>query len=207
VATTAWLAGVHPAMESALEIVPPHWVGDDELVALERRFEPLLFERFADGTLLVSPPCGALGSMRSMRLSYEIAAWARASKLGIAFGANAGFTFPGNALFSPDAMYVVRERWEAIPVAEREGFAALVPDAAFEMLSKSDSVRATRRKVAAYLHDGVRLVVLIDPYRRRTYVGRTGDDDAVDLGDVASVDCSPVMPGFVLDVASILDVA
>ncbi|MDB5043882.1 MAG: hypothetical protein JWN27_4608, partial [Candidatus Eremiobacteraeota bacterium] len=36
---------------------------------------------------------------------------------------------------------------------------------------------------------------------------RTGDDDAVDLGDVASVDCSPVMPGFVLDVASILDVA
>ncbi len=104
-------------------------------------------------------------------------------------------------------MYVVRERWEAIPVAEREGFAALVPDAAFEMLSKSDSVRATRKKIAAYLHDGVRLVVLIDPYRRRTYVGRTGDDDAVDLGDVASVDCSPVMPGFVLDVASILDVA
>jgi hypothetical protein len=30
----------------------------------------------------------------------------------------------------------------APPVAEREGFAALVPDAAFEMLSKSDSVRA-----------------------------------------------------------------
>lgn len=206
-ATTAWLAGVDPRMETALEIRPPHWVGDDEIVELERRFEPLLFERFADGTLLVSPPCGLLGGERSMRLSFEVAAWARATKLGIAFGANAGFTFPGNALFSPDATYVARERWEAVPPAEREGFAALVPDAAFEMLSKSDSVRATRRKVAAYLHDGVRLVVLIDPYRRRTYVGRTGDDDAVDLGDVAGVDCSPVMPGFVLDVGSILDVA
>jgi Uma2 family endonuclease len=207
VATTAWLAGVDPWMETALEIVPPHWVGDDELIELERRFEPLLFERFADGTLLVSPPSGALGGLRSMELTCAIAAWARASKLGVAFGANAGFTFPGNALFSPDATYVTRERWEAIPVAEREGFAALVPDAAFEMLSKSDSVRAKRRKIAAYLHDGVRLVVLIDPYHRRTYVGRTGDDDAVDLGDIATVDCSPVMPGFVLDVASILDVA
>ena len=194
-------------IECATEIVPPHWVDDDEILALGQRYKTLLFERFADGTLLVSPPCGLLGGERSMRLSFEVAAWARATKLGIAFGANAGFTFPGNALFSPDATYVARERWEAVPPAEREGFAALVPDAAFEMLSKSDSVRATRRKVAAYLHDGVRLVVLIDPYRRRTYVGRTGDDDAVDLGDVAGVDCSPVMPGFVLDVASILDVA
>jgi hypothetical protein len=40
VATTAWLAGVDPAMESALEIVPPHWVGDQDLIELERRFEP-----------------------------------------------------------------------------------------------------------------------------------------------------------------------
>jgi Uma2 family endonuclease len=88
VATTAWLAWVHRAMGSYRRI----GVGDDELIALERRFEPLLFERFAGGTLL----------------------------------------------FSPDAMYVVRERWESIPVAEREGFAALCPDAAFEMLSILD---------------------------------------------------------------------
>jgi Uma2 family endonuclease len=207
VATTAWLAGVDPRMESALEIAPPHWIGDDELMELERRFEPLMFERFADGTLLVSPPVGGLGGMRSGRLSARVIGWAESSKLGVAFGEATGFKFPGDALLSPDATYVTRERWEAVPRSEREGFPVLVPDAAFEMISKSDSVRATRRKVGVYLQHGVRLVVLIDPYRNHTYVGRTGDPDAVDLGDVATVDCSPVMPGFVLDIATILDVA
>ena len=52
---------------------------------------------------------------------------------------------------------------------------------------------------------GVRLVVLIDPYRRRVHVGRRGDGEPRDLGDVASVDCGDVMPGFVLDVAAIRD--
>ena len=62
------------------------------------------------------------------------------------------------------------------------------------------------KKIAAYLRNGVRLVVLIDPTRRKVYVGREGDTEPRDLGDVDSVDCSPVMPGFVLDVAAIVDV-
>jgi hypothetical protein len=49
------------------------------------------------------------------------------------------------------------------------------------------------------------LVVLIDPYRRHVYVGRGRDEAAVDLGDVDSLDCSPAMPGFVLDVAAVRD--
>ena len=61
------------------------------------------------------------------------------------------------------------------------------------------------KKIRAYLRNGVRLVVLIDPYRRHVYAGRAGDEEPHDLGDVDSVDCAPAMPGFVLDVAAIRD--
>jgi Uma2 family endonuclease len=74
------------------------------------------------------------------------------------------------------------------------------------VLSKSDRIRTTMKKIAAYLRNGVRLVVLIDPKRGKVYVGREGDAEPCDLGDVHTVDCSPVMPGFVLDVAAVRDV-
>lgn len=205
-ATTAWLAGLRHDMDHAVELVPPHWVGNGELSMLEARFEPLQFERFADGTLLVTPPTGGLGSLRSNELVHQITAWSKRHGLGVTFGANAGFTSAGDALFSPDATYIERTRWDALSREAREGFPALIPDAAFEVLSKSDRASAIRRKVATYLRDGVRLVVMIDPYRRRTYVGRAGDRDAVDVGDVTEVDCAPVMPGLMLNVAAILDV-
>ncbi len=122
------------------------------------------------------------------------------------FGEAAGFTFPDRALLAPDATFIRAERWYAIPAAEREAFARIVPDACFEMISTSDRVRTTLKKVRLYLQHGVRLVVLIDPYRRHVYVGRDGESEPVDLGDVDHVDCSPVMPGFVLDVASLREV-
>jgi Uma2 family endonuclease len=197
------LSGLRTDIEHAVEIVPPHWIDDDELVALEERYEPLLFERFADGTLLVTPPTGGIGGLRSLGLSTQVDAWTQAAGLGVAFGANAGFKFPNNALLSPDATFILNERWYAIGAAEREKFPVIVPDACFEIISKSDRVRTTLKKIATYLDQGVRLVVLVDPYRDHVYVAQQGAAEVRDLGNVESVDCSPVMPGFVLDVAAI----
>lgn len=190
--------------DGPLEIVPPHPVTNEVLRALNERYQPLAVERFGDGTLLVSPPNGGAGSQRNARLVLQVAAWAESSGLGYAFGPDGGFTFPDGAMLAPDATYVARERWLALPERERESFAALVPDAVFELRSRSDRVAVTRKKIATYLRQGVRLAVLIDPYARRVWLGRAGDDDVRDLGDVAALDCGPVMPGFVLDVARVV---
>ncbi len=109
----------------------------------------------------------------------------------------------GGALLAPDATYISRERWAKFD--RRRTFAEVVPDAAFEILSKSDRTRTTMKKLSAYIRNGVRLVVLIDPKRRKVYVARESEAEPRDLGDVDSVDCAPVMPGFVLDVAAIPD--
>lgn len=191
-------------VEGATEICPPHPVGDDVLLALNRRYRPLGIERFGDGTLLVSPPNNLTGSNQNIRLTMQVGAWADASGAGFAFGPDGGFTFPDGAMLAPDATYVARDRWLALPERERQSFAAVVPDAVFELFSKSDRKKTTRRKIATYLGHGVKLAVLIDPFARRVYAGHAGDTQLTDLGYVAALDCGPVMPGFVLDVARVL---
>ncbi len=207
VATTPdWLDGKLSLDGPPVEITPSHWVNDDELIALGQAHEPFFFERFGDGTLLVSPPAGLLGALRSGKLFAQVFAWAERTESGAALDCSGGCTFPDRAVLAPDATFIRSERWDAIPATEREVFARVVPDACFEMISKSDRVRTTLKKVRVYLQHGVALVVLIDPHRRRVYVGRDGDAEPRDLGEVERVDCGPVMPGFVLDVAALFAV-
>jgi Uma2 family endonuclease len=187
----------------ATEIVPPHWVDDDEILALGQRYKTLLFERFADGTLLVTPPAGWPSGNRNGELVRQVGNWASAGKHGLWMGCDGGVRFPDGTLLAPDATYISRERWAA---ADRERtFAHAVPDAAFELLSVSDRIAKTRRKLQGYLRNGVRLAVLIDPRRRHVYVGREGDVEPQDLGWIERLDCSPAMPGFVLDVAAVCE--
>jgi Uma2 family endonuclease len=200
------LPGLEAEFDRAIEIEPGRWIGDDELIEIEQRYEHrlLLFERFADGTLLVTPPSGWKGGGRDIRIGAQVAEWAlRADPGALVMGATGGVRLPDGAVFAPDVTYVSSARWAAAD--HTSTFAAALPDAAFEVLSPSDRVSITRKKIAAYLRNGVRLVVLIDPQRRRVFVGREGDTEPRDLGDADVFDCSPVMPGFVLDVAAIRD--
>ena len=197
------LAELRTDIVEAVEIVPPHWVDDDELIELEQRYDPLVFERFADGTLLVTPPAGFYSGSRNAELTFQIVRWARAGDRGTVIDSSGGFNLPDHSLFAADTTFIARGR--AISPESERTFPVVVPDAVFELMSKSDRMRTTMKKIRAYLRNGVRLVVLIDPYRRRVYVGRAGDEEPCDLGDVDSLDCSPAMPGFVLDVASVID--
>jgi Uma2 family endonuclease len=197
------LAGLRTDIVGAVEIVPPRWMDDDALVALAQRYEPLSFGRFADGTLLVTPLAEFRSGIRSATLTARIANWAEAGDRGFV-AANGGFNLPDGSLFTPNVTFVARGR-PITPESERE-FPVLVPDAVFELESKSDRIQTTMKKIRAYPRNGVGLVVLIEPHPRRVYVGHVGDEEPRDLGVVDRLDCSPAMPEFVLDVAAVLNV-
>jgi Uma2 family endonuclease len=189
-------------INGAVEIVPPHWIDDDALIELEQRYEPLVFERFSDGTLLVTPPAGYYSGGRNAELTRQIGNWARAGDRGTVIDSSGGFNLPDGSLFAADTTFVARGR--AVASESERTFPVVVPDAVFELMSKSDRVKTTMRKIRAYLANGVALAVLIDPYLRRIYAGCAGDEEPRDLGDVDSLDCAPAMPGFVLDVAAVI---
>jgi Uma2 family endonuclease len=107
---------------------------------------------------------------------------------------------PDGSVFAPTA-WVSRERWEALPLEQRQGYAHISPDVVFELLSPSNTLNGMRSKATAYLANGARLAVLIDPLSPVVEFHRASDvvvsqDDGVAL--------TPELEGFVLDVAAIV---
>jgi Uma2 family endonuclease len=145
------------------------------------------------------PPTGLESGRRNNRLSYRLTAWADANGSGIVFDSSTLFTLPNGAKRSPDASWVRRERWEALPKEQRQGFGLLCPDFVAELRSPTDRLSLLQEKMQEYIANGALLGWLIDPLEKRVYVYRP--DQAVEiLDDPPAVSGDPVLPGFVLRV-------
>lgn len=186
-------------MAISLKLAAPP--SDQEILELSERNPGYQFERTAAGELVVTPT-GSAGGRRDLALNTQLDTWAEADGRGVAFGSSAGFHLPDGSLLSPDAAWVRRERWEALTVEQQEDFAPLCPDAVFEVLSRSDAPSDLRKKVRAYLTNGARLAVLIDPQRRAVEIYAPDREPQV-LGSPQSISFDPILPGFTLDLRRI----
>ncbi|MDR7422561.1 MAG: Uma2 family endonuclease [Armatimonadota bacterium] len=174
---------------------------DQEILDLSRRNPGLQIEQAPSGELVLTPT-GAESGRREVVLVAQLYQWARADGRGEVFGSSTGFRLPDGSLRSPDASWVRRERWEALSAAQREGFAPLCPDAVFEIRSRIDALRDLRAKMQAYLANGARLAVLLDPERRAVEVHEPDQDVRV-AEPAGPVSLEPILPGFALDPAPI----
>ncbi len=177
-----------------LDLLRP--VSDEELRLLSQRNPGWQFERLADGRLAVSPTGGESGRISAAVLG-QLYRWNEARGLGVVFDASTGFKLPDGAVLSPDAAFLRGERWRALSPEEREGFPPLAPEAVFEVRSRSQSLEELREKAAWYLKNGVRLVVLLDPYAHGVEVFRPGGVERHRGPERVPLD--PELPGFVLE--------
>ena len=175
----------------------------------ERQFEELCrnhpdlkFELSAKGELIVMPPTSMESGWRNSDLNFEVLKWAREDKTGIVFDSSTMFTFPSGAKRSPDVSWILKERVEALTLAERQKFARLVPDFVIELRSPSDSISDLQEKMAEYIASGVRLGWLIDPLEQKVYVYRAGGAVEI-LDNPENVSGEDVLRGFELNVRRI----
>ncbi len=91
-----------------------------------------------------------------------------------------------------------------MPSEQRRKFAPLCPDAVFEIRSENQSSAELRDKMRAYLANGTRLGVLIDPESRTVEVYRPGRELQI-FTDPGTVTLGPELPGFVLDFGPIFE--
>jgi Uma2 family endonuclease len=99
----------------------------------------------------------------------------------------------------PDVMFIRAERlaeykqntpdWSEKPLA-------IVPDLVVEAVSKNDTYTKVNEKAASYLHDGVKLVWLMDPRRHTVTVFRSGSKQQVTLNEDDILAGEEVIPGF-----------
>jgi Uma2 family endonuclease len=187
------------ALNLKLRIIPT----DEDILGLSRENPGYRFERTASGALVVTPT-GSESGRRTAEMVVQLGGWNRVHRTGVVFDSSTRFQLPDGSLLSPDASWVRRDRWEALTMQQREGFAPLCPDVVFEIRSESDRVSDLRAKMQSYLVNGARLGFLIDPQERTASVYRPQLEPSV-LPSPKKLPLDPELPGFVLDFESILE--
>jgi Uma2 family endonuclease len=162
----------------------------------------LRLEREASGELVIMAPAGSETGHRNAGVTGQLWAWSRDDGTGLSFDSSTGFTLPNGKVCSPDASWVLKGRWEALAVEQREKFAPICPDFVVELRSSSNEMTDLRVKMLEYLEQGIRLGWLLDPKNDVVEIYRPGRPVEI-LKRPQTLSGEDVLPGFVLDLRGI----
>lgn len=183
--------------------VPGRKFSDQELYEIDAANEDLRIETNAEGDFEIMPPPFPETSRRNWDIDLQLGVWAKKDKSGVCFESSAKFTLPNGAKRMPDAAWILKERYFALPQTEREErFAQIAPDFVIELRSKSDRLAVLQKKMKEYAENGVRLGWLIDPYKKRAHIYRA-DKTVEVLEKPEKVLGEDVLRGFELDLTEI----
>jgi Uma2 family endonuclease len=152
--------------------------------------------------LIEMTPAGGETGRRNNQLAVQLGLWARSQLGWCVFDSSTGFLLPDGSVLSPDGSAVRLDRWQALTLAERQGFPPLCPDLVVELASPSDRLPELRRKMAAYQANGARLGWLLLPETRRVEVWHASGEPQ-QLDEVAALNGEPELPGLRLDLAEL----
>lgn len=175
---------------------------DEQFFQLCQQNELIRFERNADGTLVLMPLVGGTTSISNASLTAQLGMWNRDDRLGIGFDSSTGFTLPNGAVRSPDASWLKRDRWDALPQEQKERFAPVCPDFVAELRSAADCLKRLQNKMREYRDNGARLGWLIGLETRKVEIYRPNQEVEV-LESPATLSGEKILPGFVLNLDSI----
>lgn len=198
-------APAHPQTPSwpiVLQFNPLLTFNDEQFFDFCQLNQDWQFERTAAGELIIMSPTGSETGGHNFDLIVELGIWARQDGTGQGFDSSTGFTLPNGAIRSPDAAWIKRDRWEAIPAEQRRKFAPICPDFVLELRSESDALEPLQDKMQEYLDNGARLGWLLDRKHRRAYLYRPGKSVEC-LENPTSIDGESVLPGFLLHLSLI----
>lgn len=174
---------------------------DDELVRLTSLTD-LRFE-LCDGEIVAMPSMGSQHRDLIARLLTAIGNHVYEHKLGRVFDGQTGFRLGVDHCFAPDISFISKERYKFIYVSEGRYFAA-PPDLAVEVLSASDSLTKTERKLQLYLAHGSHLAWMVDPKHKSLRVYRP-DGSSELLSGHQHLTGNSVLPGFRLSLHRLFD--
>lgn len=166
---------------------------------LNRNFR---IERNQIGDLLIMSPTGSETDERNFNLIVQLGIWTKQNGTGIGFGSSGGFTLPNGAVRSPDAAWIKKQRWEAIPIEQRNKFAPISPDFVVELRSETDSLKTLQEKMEEYIENGVKLAWLIDRKERKIFIYHP-DKIVEELDHPQTLNGEDILPGFILDLKEI----
>jgi Uma2 family endonuclease len=189
---TAYVISLKPAID----------LTDEQFYNLCRNNPEQKFERNSAGDLVIMSPTGGVTGNRNFSLIVQFGNWVAQDGTGLGFDSSTGFRLPNGADRSPDVAWVRRDRWQQLTPEQQEKFPPIAPDFVVEIRSKTDELTPLRTKMAEYCSNGVGLGLLLNAQDRQVEVYRP-DQSVLVLDQPGQVDCSPELPGFVLNLKGI----
>lgn len=176
---------------------------DAEFYELCAQNRDLKFERTAERNIIVMSPTHTLSGHRNSEIDYQLRKWNKAKKLGKVFDSSTGFTLPNSAVRSPDACFIFNDRWNALSLEHKKGFAKICPDFIIELMSDTDTLGYTTEKMKEYMANGCRLGWIIDPQQKRVHIFRPMKDVEIFSGFNHSISAHELLPDFELDLTEL----
>lgn len=185
-----------------LQLEPVIAMTDDQFYQFCQLNRDLCIERNASGELVIMPPTGAETDRCNFDIIVQLGIWVKQDGTGVGFGSSGGFTLPNGAVRSPDAAWIKRTRWEAIPLELRKKFAPICPEFVIELRSETDNLRILQDKMQEYIDNGTQLGWLIDRKQRQVFIYRPNAVVEV-LNNPETLRGEPLLPGFSLDLSQV----
>ena len=159
----------------------------------------LRIERDANHQITIMPPTNSKTGASNGQLTRLLGNWTEDTGLGIFFDSSSGFTLSTGAMLSPDASWIAQARWDALSADDRRGFARICPDFVVALLSPTDRLTDTMRKMEHWLEAGAKLAWLIAPGTESVYIFEPGQPVRPIVGFDQDLVAGPVLPGFALE--------
>jgi Uma2 family endonuclease len=147
-----------------------------------------------DGKVIAMPPAGPRHGAVISRLLSAIGVFVYEHKLGEVFDGQTGFRLSVEHCFEPDISFVSVARLKHFALSDDKLIHGS-PDLAVEVLSPSDSITKTEKKIDLFLTYGARLAWMIDPRNRTVRVYRPGAEMET-LREERLLSGNSVLPGF-----------
>jgi Uma2 family endonuclease len=156
------------------------------------------FERNSKGDLVIMSPTGGETSERNSEINFQLKLWNHRKKLGKVFDSSGGFKLSSGSTRSPDTSWIPLEKWDKLTTEEKRKFLPLCPDFVIELLSPTDKLIDTQKKMLEYLENGTKLGWLINREARQVEVYRINQEVEI-LDNPSSVSGENILEDFNLE--------
>lgn len=193
-----------PSIAPIVIHMAPSWkkMSGDDFFEFCQANPNLRLEMSSSGDLIIMTPSGSESGRRNATLIGKLFVWAENNGEGVVFDSQSGFELPNGAQRASDCAWILRERYEQLPIEQRRKYAPIAPDFVAELRSPTDRLNDLHAKMKEYMENGVRLGWLIDPDGRSVWIYEPGKESQR-LDAPTELGGGSVLPGFVLKLTAI----
>ncbi|MFZ5972868.1 MAG: Uma2 family endonuclease [Bacteroidota bacterium] len=176
-------------------------MSDEEFLWFCQENKDLRIERNKNLEIIIMSPTNSFSGKINTEVLRQLSNWNHQSRLGEVFDSSTGFSLPDRSIFSPDAAWMPKAKWNQLTDEQKNSFAPVCPDFVIEIRSKSDYIEDVVAKMENWMNNGAVQGWIIDPIDEKVYLFHQDGRKEMVEGFGKSIKASHPVQGFELDLS------